>query len=422
MSYFERKSADDVLDRPAVPAELTRLLGGVKEALQQLDSKAEDTKTNALKALEQYEIINAKYAQDKAEYDKRVAAAEKKSAEAEKRVMDLETAIATKGGRNKVDEKEDRDSPEWKAFWGAMETGEVKQGFWQSGATAEVKRLMRTDRDSDGGFLVPTPTEASIRKKIVEISPVSAYATTRMMTGKAMNVVVRKALAESFYEGEAEPDEEGGTIYGTETVTAFRHSHTVPITYDQLRMSPFDMEMEIASDVGQVFAKKRSRTHVRGTGIKQPEGIFSRPDVERILTAGTNAVTWDDIANLFGAMKTGYNPMFFFNRRTFAKLVQIKDSQNRPLWQPVAGEKPATIWDHPYTSSFIDMDDMGASGAEPILFADLAAGYEIFELMGMTAVRDDVTKKRQAIVEFTFRMYDTAKVIMPEPIKILKVR
>ena len=93
-----------------------------------------------------------------------------------------------------------------------------------------------------------------------------------------------------------------------------------------------------------------------------------------------------------------------------------------PIWQPVAGSTPATIWGFPYNSDFIDLDDaQSGSNAKPIVFGDLRRGYEIFDLIGISVIRDDLTRKKEAITEWTFRRYNTGRVIMPEAIKILKI-
>lgn len=428
MGYMERKDATSALEKPEVPAELKKMLGDALSAIQALDSKAEDTKRNATDALLKYNDLNEKYAREWADHKKAVAEVEKKAAEADSRVKDLEVKLATSGGSKAKDE---RDTPEFKAFY------EYFSAYNIESVKPETKTLLRTDQDTAGGYLVPPTTDSNIRKKLVELSPVRAFATQRPMSSKTMTVPLRLALLDSSYEGEAEIDNVDASKYGTKTVTAWRHQTTVPITRDQLIMSPFDMESQIASDVGQSFAKKEGNLFLKGTGNKMPEGMLTNAQVlaGKTTSAATGIVNFDDIANLIGSMKVGYNPMLFMNRLTFARLLQLKTTIGSPLWQPVAGEKPATIWDQPYTASFIDMDSLidatysqgtltanATSATIPIMYADLAQAYEIYDLAQMTVIRDDVTRKRYAIIEYTFARYNTGGVIMPEAIKILKVK
>lgn len=438
MGYMERKDAGtDVLDKPTMPAEMIAMLKDVTAAVQALrETKADDTRRNATEVALKFEDFKQKFDADMRAYKDAVAAAEKKAEDSDKRAKDLETKIASggighNGGPRLDDEVVAREAPEYKSFFEYFKANDPSQ------LKQETKALLRTDQDTAGGYLIPPVMDTQIRKKVVELSPVRAFAMSRTMTGKSMSVPQRLALLDSAYEGEAEQDSTDASKYGETTVTVFRHQVTVPVTLDQLIMSPYNMEVEISSDVGQSFAKKEGKLFLTGTGSKMPEGILNNAQVlaGKTVTAATGLLTFDDIANLIGSMKMGYNPMLYFNRVTFAQLIQLKDGYGRPLWQPVAGEKPAMIWDQPYTATFIDMDSMiqatytsgavtanATSNTVPIMYADLRQGYEIFDLMGMSVLRDDLTRKRNAIIEYTFRRYNTAKVLMPEAIKLLKVK
>jgi HK97 family phage major capsid protein len=98
----------------------------------------------------------------------------------------------------------------------------------------------------------------------------------------------------------------------------------------------------------------------------------------------------------------------------------LKSSIGVPIWQPVAGATPATIWGWPYESGMIDLDDVvTGSGAKPVVFADLFRSYEIFDMLGMSVIRDDLTNKKAAITEWTFNRYNTARVVLPEAISVM---
>ena len=94
-----------------------------------------------------------------------------------------------------------------------------------------------------------------------------------------------------------------------------------------------------------------------------------------------------------------------------------------PIWQPVAGSQPAMIWGYPYDSRMIDLDDVTVgSGAKPLVIADFFRGYEIFEMLGINVLRDDLTRKKEAITEWTFRRYNTGRVTLPEAIAVMSLR
>lgn len=433
-----------------MPVELKKWADDAKAAIYQLTSEQKtlsaDTKKSLTDFLAKYNDVNEKFAADKKANADALAAVEKKAVEAETRVKDLEQKIAQGIGHSGGPALDDsgapnpnaieRTKPEYKTFMALLAAGKGSEASAAAAYAASMERkdgsMLRTDSLTAGGYLVPPVTDSVIRKKVIELSPVRAFATQRSLPSKTMSIPTQKALLDSFFEGEAEEAQESESQYGEETVTAWRHAVRVRMTYDQLIMSPFNMEMEISSDVGKSFAKKEGWMFLKGDGSKKPAGCL----VDNRVTGGAAVsktaatITFDDMANLIGSMKNGYNPVLFFGRGTFAQLIQLKDSQNRPLWTPVAGDKPATIWDQPYTSTFIDMDQMATgsgttnavSNSIPIMYADLAAGYEIFDVQGMSVIRDDITQAARSIIIYNFRRYLTAKTIMPEAIKLLKVR
>jgi HK97 family phage major capsid protein len=124
-----------------------------------------------------------------------------------------------------------------------------------------------------------------------------------------------------------------------------------------------------------------------------------------------------------GKLKRGMNPWWLMNRKTVAFLQGLQSSIGVPIWQPVAGNQPATIWGFPYDGAVIDLDDVATgAGAKPVVFADLARGYEIYDMAGINVVRDDITQAKEAIITWTFRRYLTGRVILPEAIAVMTIK
>ena len=55
-------------------------------------------------------------------------------------------------------------------------------------------------------------------------------------------------------------------------------------------------------------------------------------------------MAWADFATLSGQLKRGYEPWFYMNRRTFAAAQALTSDIGVPIWQPVSGDQPATIF------------------------------------------------------------------------------
>ena len=308
-----------------------------------------------------------------------------------------------------------RDSEEFKAFNSYVIEGEDR-------ISAEVKAELRTDSATEGGVLVVPEMENMILKQITEIDPIRSIARVRPTSSKSLVVPVRTGIPTASYEGEAETSQESTSTYGSETLTAFRLTHTVPITRDMLMDSSFDMESEIISDAAEAFAYGEGNGFVVGSGHKQPEGFMSDSRVAITQGAGISGVLdADDFLTIQGQLKTGYNGTFVLNRRVLANLRTKKSSDGNYLFAPgLNGGAPATLAGDPYVISN-SMPDIAAS-AKCVAYGAFNVGYLIIDRTATEVIRDDYTRKKEAIVEFTIHRWNTGKVVLPEAIKILQLK
>jgi len=393
-------------------------------------SLAEDTKRKVEAFLTKYEEASNDFTRKtvalengKKELAEKVEAAEKalsetkKNTEEYKKRLDALEIIMAKKGATGVDPDLARETPEYKNFFGWFAYHPKKS----ESLDIDLKTL-RSDSETQGAYLIPQVMDNVIRKNIVEMSPVRMFARVRQATSKTMEIPRRLAIPTAVYEGEGETSPSDQSQYGSEQVTLYRQTVTIPATLDMMVSSAFNLEQEIAMDVGEAFGKGEGMNFISGTGVKGPQGIIKDSRIEQVNTSGSGAVIWDDLITIASKLKRGQNPAFFFNRRTLGILQKLKSTIGVPIWAPVAGDKPATIWGFPYNSDMIDLADADAgTGALPIVFGDLRRGYEIYDLIGISVVRDDLTRKKEAITEWTFRRYNTGRVIIPEAIKVLKV-
>jgi len=437
-------------DAPVPGAELKKLGQEVGSAIATLkdavDSKNKETLDKVTKFFDQYEEKSSAFTKEWAAHQKqtreqaeKLEAAEKALAEAKKGTEDyqkkyehLELLVASAGKKAEQETEASRreNDAEYKAFMHSISHGNCAEfkAIQTAGGMVAAKwnpqgldfKVLRTDSESAGGYLIPQVMDNVIRKNIIEKSPVRLHARVRTSPGKTMDIPRRLSVPLAQFEGEAEDSPTDQSIYGSEQVTCYRQTVTIPATLDMMVSSAFDLEREIASDVGESFAQGEGLNFVKGNGRKSPQGFVVDARVVGY-TSGTSAnFTFDDLAKMAGALKRGQQPWWYMNRKTVAYIQALKSSINVPIWMPVAGNQPATIWGYPYDSNMIDMDDVSTgSGAKPIAFADLGRGYEIYDMIGMNVVRDDLTQKKKAITEWTFRRYLTGRVILPEAISVM---
>jgi HK97 family phage major capsid protein len=423
--------------KPEASEELKKLGGEVRNALTALkeatEAKSQDTLEKVSTFFKKYEDENSRLVKQVTDFTKaevelkeKVAAAEKEiaqfkagTADYDKRVKDLELLIATKTASDAIEpEQRKREVPEYKNFFSWL-TSSKRRG---EDINIDFKTL-RTDSESAGGYLIPQVMDNQIRKNIIEISPIRAHARVRTSPSKTMDIPRRLSIPIAQFEGEAEAAPTDQSVYGSEQVTLYRQTVKIPATLDMMVSSAFDLEREIAADVGESFAQGEGKNFVNGNGRKSPQGFITDGRCVAYQTANTAAIVWSDFANLAGALKRGQAPWFFMNRKTVAYVQSLQSTIGVPIWQPVAGNQPATIYGYPYDSNVIDLDDVSTgTGAKPVVFADLMRGYEIFDMIGINVIRDDLTQADKAITQWIFRRYLTGRVILPEAIGIMTLK
>ncbi len=341
---------------------------------------------------------------------------EKKGTEAGKmreQVDKLEIALAKSIETKQTDDY--HDSVEYKAF----------DSFIKGGPDAldiETKVALRTDKATEGGVLVISEMETRILKKITEIDPIRSVARVRPTSKKSLVVPVELTIPVAQYEGEAETGTDSVATYGSETLTAFRLTHTAPITRDMLMDSSFDMESEIMDASARAFAFGEGAAFVSGSGHKEPFGFLTDSRITQVSSvSGTGGtITGDDILNIQGELKEGYIGTLVMNRRVLATLRQEQSASGGYLWDPgLNGPRMSEIGG----SAYILANSMPDAAVDSLSLAygDFGIGYLIIDRTATEVIRDDLTLKKKAMVEFTIHRWNTGKVVLPEAIKILKL-
>ncbi len=341
------------------------------------------------------------------------------ASEAKGRMDALEIQLANANPLNPI---EFRDSDEYKALNAYCIKGmEI---------STEEKALLRTDIQADGGYLVPTEMDGQLTKKITEIDAMRSISRVRTISAKALEMAIRSTIPTAEYEGENELGTDDASTYENVTVTPYRQTFTTPITWDMLQDASFDMTSELTNDAAEAFGFGEGNGFVVGTGHKQPAGFTSNANLQAAAreTAASGVLDPEALILLTGDLKVGYDPVYVMSRATLAQIRTFRsdaiaggDSSGGFLWQPgMNGSAESTINGFPY----VLMNSMPAiaNSAYSVAFGDFRRGYTIVDRTGFSLIRDDVTQKRKATVEFTFNRWNTGRVTLEEPIKLLKIK
>ena len=212
MGLFDRASD--------APVDVERLARDVHNALtslrESIDNKSEDTELNSRKVLAEYKSA---VAQPRA----RAVALDRKRLDALEKAVSTGAPLDQYGEPNWALSGYGRDEPEYKAFFAWLQAKGNESDIKK--AELELKSIqtktLRSDSSPAGGYLVPQVMDATIRKNILEVSPVRAHARVRVMYSKTMDIPRRLSVPIATYEGEAETGPTDQSTYGSEQITAY---------------------------------------------------------------------------------------------------------------------------------------------------------------------------------------------------------
>jgi HK97 family phage major capsid protein len=200
------------------------------------------------------------------------------------------------------------------------------------------------------------------------------------------------------------------------------------VSLQSLEDSVFDLAGFVQSELAEQFAYLEGNTFVTGDGNEKPEGVMTNASVPYFPAGSTTAYTGDVLLKMMHSLKSVYraNATWILTTGSLGYIRLLKDSQNRPLWQPfAAGGLPATIYDRPYVE-MPAMDDITAAYAYtssefPIAIGDFKRAYVIADRVQMSMTRLSELYAESGLVGFIARKRVGGQVVLPQAIIKLKM-
>lgn len=282
------------------------------------------------------------------------------------------------------------------------------------------EKTLRTDNDTNGGYLAPSQYVNEIIKEITEISPVRQVARVIRTNAKEIEIPKRTGLVSGGWVGELESSSSSNSSYGMEKITVNKMMVYSDISVEMLQDAAFNMRQEISSDVAEDFAKIEGAAFINGDGVKKPEGLLANADISSFNSGDATALKADSLYGILGELKSGYDVTFMMNRRTLFNHVRtLKDNSGQYLFQLGAGTIPNTIAGESYVLAN-DIEDV-ASGTYPILVGDFRKAFYIVDSAEVTVLEDPYTRAISGVRRFNFYKRVGGQVVLPEAVKKLKI-
>ncbi|GAA2092348.1 phage major capsid protein [Actinomadura alba] len=183
-------------------------------------------------------------------------------------------------------------------------------------------------------------------------------------------------------------------------------SKIVLVSFQLLQDSVFNLDSFLARKLGERIGRIQNTHFTTGTGSSQPLGIQTNATVGKQGTTGqTTTVIYDDLIDLIHSVNRAYrntDSRWMMADSSLKPIRKLKDSQNRPLWEPsVQVGVPDSLLGYGLEIND-DMPAMAAS-AKSVLFGDFRRGYVIRDVLGVQLLR--LTERYADFLQVGFAAY-----------------
>lgn len=286
----------------------------------------------------------------------------------------------------------------------------------------EVKALRLGD-DTSGGYLATPDFLAEIDKNIVRFSPVRSLATVRNTSKSEVLVPKRTSAPTATWVDEIETRTEATIAYGQSRYPVKELAGYIDVSIALLEDAAVDIAAELAADIAEEMGRAEGEAFVTGSGVGRPLGFMSDTGIGSVNSGSASTITADGLIDLYHGVDAVYrnNGTFGMASATLATIRKLKtgDGQYLVAMAGLNNSPVTTILGRPVVE-IVDMPAIAGS-AYPVIFGDFQQGFRIFDRVGTSILRDELTQRTAGKVRFHFRKRVAAGVRKAEAMCKLKI-
>jgi HK97 family phage major capsid protein len=217
--------------------------------------------------------------------------------------------------------------------------------------------------NSAGGYTVPEGfSNILLEAQQAVFGPLQACTIEYTETGNPLPFPTLDETSE-----EADIVAENSTIsssdmtFGVLNLSAFKFVAEAQLSEELLQDNGVNLQAKLARILGTRIGKKQNSAATSGNGTGTMTGFLSTSDT--VAAAAAAAISWNDVYNLKYRVPAPYraNGKYMCNDSVFAQLLQVHDSNNRPIVAPsLSDNTPETILGQPVIFNQW-MDELAAS-------------------------------------------------------------
>lgn len=304
--------------------------------------------------------------------------------------------------------------PEYNALFSAYFRSGAEEHAVKAASVKGPRAAMSVGVPADGGLTAPVEWDRQIIDKLKIISPLRQIAQVQPISVGGFFKLWNNRATTSGWVAETDPRPQTANAQFAQISFPIGTIYAMPAATQQLlEDSLVDIEAWLANEVDVEFAYQEGLGFVNGDGVNKPKGLLqytaapSHPAgaIPTVISGAAADLTYDGLVNLVYDLPSERTPAarFVMNRSTIGKIRLMKDTQNRPLWEPsVQVGEPSTLLGFPITE--IAAMPSVAANAIPVMFGDFNRGYLIIDRVGTRVLRDPYTAKPYVLFYTTKRV------------------
>jgi HK97 family phage major capsid protein len=256
-------------------------------------------------------------------------------------------------GRTKALQDDPEEAEKVKAFYKALASRD-------SNALAALEKTFKQDykakaqtvgTSNQGGVLVPTTIDQSIRDKLEYVSPMRRISTV-IPNMPAKLQLVSGSLPTVYWVDEGAQITESGVTFTPVTITPYKAAGLDKFTSEVLEDAASNPAIQnyVEDRFVLALALLENAAFVNGDGTGKPNGFRSSAITPTSVAQAGSNLSYDDFVNLKSALGTAYRETgtFVLPGKLIGTIEKLKDSTGRPLWRDsIAANTPPTLLGRP---------------------------------------------------------------------------
>jgi len=247
------------------------------------------------------------------------------------------------------------------------------------GVTIGAANLSTSTSSPYAGYTIPQGFVYKLEESLLAFGNVRQHATV-MRTAQG-NLMYYPTVNDTSNKGELIAEETDTTTvqnpaFGRVSLTAYKFSsRVVPITFELIQDSAFDLLSYIAQICGTRISRNQNDYFTTGTGSSQPQGYMVGGS-SGVTAASATAYTADELIDLQHSLDPAYRAMpgvgWMMHDSILKSLKKIKDSAGRPIYlESYRQGEPGQLLGYPVWINQ-SMASALTTGLKPFAFGDFS--------------------------------------------------